>query len=194
MTNRSISLRDEPDAFRWSAAPRRWSPGPPLEVLTDPETDFWQRTHYGFRRDNGHLLSAPVRGDFTLLVAVDYAPNAQYDQCGAFIRADPDNWIKCSVEYETAELSHLGSVVTLGGFSDWGTQEIASSVREITYRVQRAGEDFLVEWSHDGAAWHQLRVCHFTDCPDELSVGFYACSPTGAGFICRARQIEILCS
>lgn len=191
MTDRTISLRDQPRAFSWTNAPSRWSPGPPLELVTDPDTDFWQRTHYGFQRDNGHFLAAPVRGDFTLVVSVDFAPNAQYDQCGALVRADPENWMKCSVEYETPDLSHLGSVVTVRGYSDWATEEVSSSVRDMSYRVRRSGEDFLIDWSQDGSSWHRLRVSHFPNCPDELAVGFYACSPTGRGFVCHARAIEV---
>ncbi len=100
--------------------------------------------------------------------------------------------MKCSVEYETPGLSPLGSVVTLSGYSDWATEVVPSSVREMVYRVRRPGEDFLADWSQDGSNWHQLRVWHFMDCPDELGAGFYACSPTGPGFVAHAREIEIV--
>jgi regulation of enolase protein 1 (concanavalin A-like superfamily) len=30
-----------------------------LEIFTDEQTDFWQNTHYGFQRDNGHCLFTP---------------------------------------------------------------------------------------------------------------------------------------
>jgi uncharacterized protein len=180
-----------PGAFSWMNEPTSWSAGPPLEVTTDPGTDYWQRTHYGFRRDNGHFLASRVRGDFLLRVSVDFAPNMQYDQCGALVRADEDAWIKCSVEYENPEMSHLGSVVTTHGYSDWATQEIPSGVHDMTYRVRRVGDDFVVEWASDGSTWHQLRVAHLHDCPDELTVGFYACSPTGPGFVCHAREVTV---
>jgi hypothetical protein len=32
----------------------------------DAPTDFWQRTHYGFRADNGHFLHREADGEFVL--------------------------------------------------------------------------------------------------------------------------------
>lgn len=45
-----------------------------LHVEPDAPTDFWQRTHYGFRVDNGHFLHADVTGDFVLGVRVCFRP------------------------------------------------------------------------------------------------------------------------
>jgi hypothetical protein len=44
----------------------------------------------------------------------------------------------------------LGSVVTNLGFSDWATQDIPSSHREMWYRIGKNGSDFLLESSYDG--------------------------------------------
>ena len=50
-----------PDNFYWLNEPARYTCGQGLEMWTKAETDFWQRSHYGFRRDDGHcLLTAPV--------------------------------------------------------------------------------------------------------------------------------------
>ena len=27
-----------------------------VQIITNPHTDLWQRTYYGFRNDNGHIL------------------------------------------------------------------------------------------------------------------------------------------
>ena len=32
---------------------------------------------------------------------------------------DSENWLKASIEYENEKISHLGSVVTNNGYSDW---------------------------------------------------------------------------
>ncbi|MFN8485062.1 MAG: DUF1349 domain-containing protein [Anaerolineae bacterium] len=186
-----ISLDEHPGRFRWSDEPARWDAGPPLEVTTRPDTDYWQRTHYGFRRDNGHFLSTPVGGDFVLTAHVAFAPTGQYDQCGLMVRVDADTWIKCSVEYETPTLSRLGSVVTNLGFSDWATQDVPSTVTQMWYTIRREGSDFLLAWADDGQDWRQMRVAHLHTCPDEIEVGFYACSPTGAGFTCRVHALTL---
>ena len=89
-----------------------------LIVNTGPDSDFWQRTHYGFRRDNGHALLKEIPPTASIRAHFTFTPNAQYDQCGILIRVDENNWFKCSIEYETPTQSRLGSVLTTSGYSD----------------------------------------------------------------------------
>ncbi|NTU81344.1 MAG: DUF1349 domain-containing protein, partial [Chloroflexales bacterium] len=118
-----ITLPAHRARFQWAHEPPAWQLTDVLELTTAPDTDYWQRTHYGFQRDNGHFFFTPLRGDFTLRAELHSAPNAQYDQCGLLARASAATWVKCSAEYETATQSRLGSVVTNHGYSDWSTQD-----------------------------------------------------------------------
>ena len=180
-----------PEAFSWLNEPARYKFGAGLDVWTDAETDFWQNTHYNFQRDNGHCLLTPLTGDFCLMTRVEFRPQAQYDQCGLMVRVDSENWIKVSTEYENEELSRLGSVVTNQGFSDWATQDVSSSHREVWYRISKSGRDFLLEHSGDGQNWVQMRVTHLHRAAEQLQAGVYACSPRGQDFWCRFKVIEI---
>lgn len=173
-----------PASLTWLNPPPRFATGAGLQLETGARTDFWQRTHYGFCRDDGHALFARVRGDFSMSTAVRFAPRSQYDQCGLLVRVDAENWIKCSIEFEDESHSRLGSVVTRRGWSDWATQDVPSSLRRQHYRISRRGPDFLVERSSDGLVWQQIRVAHLDDCPDEIAAGLYACSPVGEAFSC----------
>lgn len=180
-----------PDPFAWFNEPPsvRFERG--LVLATGAATDFWQRTHYGFRRDDGHGLLTSRSDDVTLETRVEFAPRARYDQCGLMIRVDGENWIKSSVEYEDGQLSRLGSVVTNLGFSDWATQDISSTVRAMSHRISRLGADFLLEWSADGDHWRQMRIAHLHAASSDVLMGLYACSPVGAGFECRFTYVEI---
>jgi hypothetical protein len=175
----------------WLNPPARYRLGEGLEIWTDAETDFWQRTHYGFRRDDGHCLLTAVEGDFSLTTHVEYRPRAQYDQCGLIVRADRENWIKASTEYDNSAFSRLGSVVTNLGYSDWATQDIPSTHREMWYRISKEGPDFLIENSFDGQEWRQMRITHLHAPSASLQVGVYACSPIGQDFWCRFTRLEI---
>jgi regulation of enolase protein 1 (concanavalin A-like superfamily) len=181
-----------PHNFYWLNEPDKYQFGQGMDIFTNAETDFWQRTHYGFQRDNGHCLLTKVTGDFSLSTQVSFEPTQQYDQCGLMIRLDKDNWIKVAVEYEDEEFSRLGSVVTNEGYSDWATQDISSRHTEMCYRVQRRGDDFLLESAFAGAAWKQMRLTHLLNCQPELEVGLYACSPIGRGFHCRFSWLALL--
>ena len=158
-----------------------------LVVHMDAETDFWQRTHYGFRADNGHFLSLDVRGDFVLSTHVLLEPAHQYDQAGLMVRLSAASWLKTSVEFQPNAPSQLGAVVTNHGYSDWSTQAFERSPLSYSLRVRREANDYVVEWSAEetpGADdWAQLRVAHL--CEDDgqgpVACGLYACGPKGAG-------------
>ena len=180
-----------PQGFYWYNEPARYVCGQGLELWTKPETDFWQRSHYGFQRDDGHCLFINAEDDFCVSTHVEWTANAQYDQCGLMIRMDAENWIKTSTEYENEHVSRLGSVVTNLGYSDWATQDIASEQTAMWYRISRRGQDFKIEASFDGEHWKQLRIAHLHKASDTIAAGMYACSPIGNDF--RSRFITFTC-
>lgn len=153
-----------------------------LHIITSPDTDFWQRTHYNFQRDNGHCLLTKIEKDFSVTVRTEFYPRKQYDQCGLIIRVDSQNWIKTSIEYETKEHSRLGSVVTNLGYSDWATIDIDSEKNSMWYRIQSRQNDIFIEYSDDGLNWKQLRITHLLCDFKELYAGIYACSPMDSSF------------
>ena len=135
----------DPTAATWLNEPTTAAVTPErVSITTDPGSDSWQRTYYGFRNDNAHALLLEVAENFTLTVHVRFEYRTRFDQCGLAIYEESDHWFKASVEYERPELSRLGSVVTNGGYSDWATVDIETP-REIWYRLSRRGPDFLLE-------------------------------------------------
>jgi regulation of enolase protein 1 (concanavalin A-like superfamily) len=182
---------DLPKGFYWLNEPANYRLGSGLEIHTDPETDFWQKTHYGFQRDNGHCLLTKLKDDFSLETRVEFRPKEKYDQCGLMIRVDQFNWIKLSTEFEDEDCSRLGSVVTNLGFSDWATQDISSNQKEMSYRISKQESDFLLEHSFDGVRWSQIRITHLQRVSELLEVGVYACSPIGRDFWCRFSMLSI---
>jgi uncharacterized protein len=180
-----------PEGFYWFHEPGRYRLGDGLEIFTDEKTDFWQRTHYGFQRDDGHCLLTQQSGDFSLAARVEFDPRQMYDQCGLIVRFDSQNWIKVSTEYEDERVSRLGSVVTNLGYSDWATQDVPSERREMWYRISKRGSDFLLANSLDGEAWNQMRITHLHQQAGQYEIGVYACSPTGKDFRCRFKSLEI---
>lgn len=184
-------LTQIPEGFFWFNEPRHYFFEEGLNILTSANTDFWQGTHYGFRRDNGHALLTRTQGDFTLSTQTEFEAKTKYDQCGLLARVDSRNWIKCSVEYENADQSRLGSVVTHLGYSDWATQDVSSNIRLVGYRLSRRGQDFLLEYALEPGDWRQMRVAHLHEAGASLAVGIYACSPLGENFHCRFRFISL---
>ena len=178
--------------FQWLNEPKEFSiEKDRIKITTKNETDFWQRTHYGFRRDDGHFFYKKITGDFIIQANFKYFPNTQYDQCGLLIRLNEDNWIKTSVEFENEVFSHLGSVVTNFGYSDWSTQEIPAKINEVIFEIKRNSNDFIINFSFDNKKFQQVRIAHLHLAQDELMVGIYSCSPKREGFECEISNLKI---
>ena len=182
-----------PGDFFWENEPENVITDNEIIIHTKPYTDFWQRTHYGFSRDNGHCLLTYTDADFLLEVKTRFNAKEQYDQCGLFVRIDKDNWIKESTEFETENHYRLGSVVTNLGFSDWATIDIEKPVNEVWYRIQSKNglRDFLLEFSDDPGIWRQLRITHLHKATERIAIGIYACSPMNSSFVAKFSEFRI---
>lgn len=164
-----------------------------VEIVTEPHTDLWQRTYYHFQNDNAPVLQWET-GEryFSFVVKTDFSESRhRFDQCGIVMYLDSENWLKASVEYENGEFSHLGSVVTNLGFSDWATTVIPARVRTMWYRLSRREGDYRIECSRDGARFEQMRVCHMHKGAGDIRFGIYACSPEDSSFRAVFTDMEV---
>ncbi|MFA5327896.1 MAG: DUF1349 domain-containing protein [Prolixibacteraceae bacterium] len=178
--------------FNWLNQPTEFSlDDDRLTIVTDPQTDLWQRTYYGFQNDNAHSFLKTVEGDFTFSVKTEFRANGMYDQCGILLYLDAENWMKASVEAENETISRLGSVVTNLGYSDWATTDIPSETSEVWYRFSRKEQDFYIEYSFDGTHLQQMRMFHVHKLIAEAQVGVYACSPLKSSFEARFSEFKL---
>ena len=181
--------------FKWTRQPKAFTiSGDKITITTAPGTDLWQRTYYHFRNDNAPVLQMETGEKyFSFVVKTDFADSHhRFDQCGIVVYLDSDNWLKGSIEYETEEFQHLGSVVTNHGWSDWATTEIPASVKSMWYRLSRREDDFCIECSEDGIRFRQMRVCHLHQAKDEIRFGIYACSPEDSSFTAEFSHMALL--
>lgn len=171
-----------PENFFWFNKPDFSADSGNLIINSLPNTDFWQRTHYGFSRDNGHALLTSVSHDFAMTVRTRFSYLNQFDQCGLYVRIDPLNWIKVSVEQENGRFNRIGSVVTNLGYSDWASSDIDKAVEDVWYRIRSKENDFHIDSSLDGLEWTQMRIAHLHNRQRPLNIGLYACSPGEGGY------------
>ena len=180
--------------MKWTHEPKEYSVTPGrIEITTEPGTDLWQRTYYHFRNDNAPVLQMETDEKyFSFIVRTDFSQSShRFDQCGIVMYLDPENWLKASVEYENGEFSHLGSVVTNHGYSDWATTAISADVRVMWYRFSRREDDYCVECSRDGVTYTQMRVCHMWEGRGRIRFGIYACSPEDSSFTAVFTDMQI---
>ncbi len=167
--------------------------GDTVTIITQPHTDFWQRTYYGFRNDNAHaLLLQTDETYFSFVVKTAFQSEHRFDQCGVLLYQDSDNWFKASIEYENSDFQHLGSVVTNHGYSDWATTQIPASQKEMYYRFSRRESDYCIENSRDGVTFAQMRIFHLFEGAGRIRFGLYACSPEDSSFSATFTQMQML--
>ena len=163
-----------------------------VEIITDPGTDLWQRTYYGFRNDNAPILQARTSERyFSFVVRTRFESSRRFDQCGVAMYLDSENWFKASVEYENGEYQRLGSVVTNHGYSDWATTDIPADIKEMWYRFSRRESDYCIECSRDGLVYKQMRILHIYEGAGEIVFGIYACSPEQSSFKAVFTDMEV---
>lgn len=182
------------EAARWLNPPAHWAAERgSLRLQTLPRTDFWQETHYGFRRDDGHFLHRAMAGDFDIETELWFEPNAQYDQAGLMVRIDAGTWLKASVEFEVEGLANLGAVVTNAALSDWSMQAVAAFDGRLRLRIQRRQNDYTVFAATADAALARIRLArlHADNGVGPVLVGPYACSPTGEGCVAFFRHVTV---
>jgi regulation of enolase protein 1 (concanavalin A-like superfamily) len=174
------------NGWRWFNEPKQWHGD---TITTDPDTDFWRTTHYGYARDSGHILGIDRTGDFELTVTFAGDYQEQYDQAGIGLRIDERNWIKSGIELVDGR--QLLSAVVTRDVSDWSVIPLAEPAEKITLKAVREGDTVTITYGVNGAPpAEMLRLAYF---PPELSAlaGVMCASPTGKGFATRFENITI---
>lgn len=192
-SNDTIMKQFVKENLYWTREPEQYTiTDSVITIQTAPNTDLWQRTYYGFSNDNAPVLQMKTSCKyFSFTVKTEFNSSALFDQCGIALYLDSDNWMKASIEYENEDYQRLGSVVTNNGYSDWATQDIPSSIKEMWYRLSRRGSDFYIEASVDGMDFRQMRTFHMFKGDDEISVGIYAASPVDHSFTAKFSEMEV---
>ncbi len=179
--------------MEWIRAPKNYKISKDkIEIFTEPQTDLWQRTYYGFRNDNAPVLQLVTDEKyFSFTVKASYDYKRRFDQCGVVVYLDGENWLKASVEYENGTMQRLGSVVTNHGYSDWATVDVDAAVNTVWYRLSRREYDYCIECSYDGVNFKQMRICHLSEGGGEIRFGIYACSPEQSSFKAVFTEMEL---
>jgi regulation of enolase protein 1 (concanavalin A-like superfamily) len=178
------------DAYKWINEPREWAAEDGLRVVADPDTDLWQKAHYGYSFDNAPMFVREVEGDTRIRAtfSADYAD--QYDQAGAILRIDEENWVKAGVEF--VDGAYQLSVVVTRGYSDWSVVPAPGTPESVTIDIAREGDAVIVRYGLDGAEpVHMLRLAYF---PPEVRAlaGAMCAAPRGGGFEVRFTRLSVV--
>ncbi|GGS63649.1 hypothetical protein GCM10010156_23370 [Planobispora rosea] len=174
----------------WIDEPATWSAADgELRFVCEAATDLWRTTHYGYVRDRAPMFGREVAGDVRLTVTFGGDYSAQYDQAGAVLRADEENWIKAGTEFVDGGLQL--SVVVTRGASDWSVTALPVPAELVTIELTRSGDAVVVRYGLDGAEpVTMLRLAYFPPGVPAFA-GAMAAAPDGKGFEARFTRIDI---
>jgi uncharacterized protein len=169
--------------MKWLNQPSTWKfENGILAFRTDPKSDFWRKTHYGFIRDSGHFFFETVSGDFEATISVHGAYRELYDQAGLMIRADETTWLKTGIEF--VDGVQYASVVVTRDYSDWSVVPLEGSPAVLRLKVNRTGGTVMIEYAVGEADFEMLRTTFLSEAL-QLDVGPMAATPDGSGFKVR---------
>lgn len=177
-----------------------------LQVVSDPRTDLWQRTYYGFRMDNVPSWLWSQAGPFTYSIQCQFEYKEMFDQCGILVYLDLNNWFKAGIEMGSNGKLSLSCTVTNFGHSDVSSIPFPD-LSEVALRLSRRGADFLFEYSEDAVNYKEFRIFHlhllgvttqesaskpvvFSNCTP-IPLGVYVSSPLDSEFTCSFSQLQI---
>jgi hypothetical protein len=176
------------DGAQWlNPPPRAWTDAEGLHVETGERTDLWEETFYGFRRDGGHVLGAPVEGDFTGQVTFSGDYRELYDQAGCMLRIDAANWIKAGVEHSDG-IANVSTVVTRNGRSDWSVIGVPGLAGPQTVRLSCIRGAVILH-ARRPEGWRLMRLADFPGGP--ALFGAMCCSPERAGFRAVFHEVRV---
>ena len=147
-----------------------------LIITTADQSDFWNRTGYGFTHSTGHALLHEFPADSAMEVEFSAKWTHEFDQAGLFLYADSEHWVKAGVEFADGVLG-LGAVVT-DGKSDWSVGHVPEWMdRRIRVRVSRSRDALTVRARTGSDPWRLVRLAPIDPTLTWLA-GPLAASPT----------------
>ncbi|MEO0497968.1 MAG: DUF1349 domain-containing protein, partial [Pseudomonadota bacterium] len=159
-----------------------------LQFRTGFKTDFWQKSWYGFQRDDGHFLGIDAPAEFSASLTYEAAYTQLYDQAGLMLRIDADNWIKAGIEFSDG-VTNVSTVVTRHGASDWSVVAMPGLVGRQTVRFTRVGRAVLVHFRLSTGGWQLTRLAAFPD--GSARIGPMACTPERSGLPVTVTAFDI---
>lgn len=187
LSNLSMAQRQP---MQWLNEPSKWT-GHPSEKLiftVDPHTDYWQVTHYGFKRDNGPYYYQEIAGNFEASVKITGSYRELFHQAGLMIRIDEKNWIKTGIEYVDG-VQNVSAVVTRE-VSDWSVVPRQDSPQTVWLKLLRKGDYVEINYSFDHEKYEMLRLAYFP--PDvKVKIGVVAAAPGEKSFPVLVEEFKV---
>lgn len=167
-------------SMQWFNEPGDWNvKNEKLTMQVTPQSDYWNKTHYGFTVNDGPFLYTERGGEFEVVVELKGAYKSRFDQMGLMLRIDDNNWIKTGIEYVDG-VYNFSTVHTIN-HSSWSVITLKEKPESIWAKAIRRRDAVEISYSTDGEHFKMSNIVYFPEYKT-VRVGMMAASPDGDGF------------
>ena len=177
------------EKMNWYNEPAGWSiDGQTLTMDVTPHSDYWRISHYGFTVDDAPFYYAEYGGEFEAKVKVSGDYKVRFDQAGLMLRINPENYIKCGIEFVDGKYNL--SVVVTHHTSDWSVISLDKPVEYIWLKAVRRLDAVEIFYSFDDKEYTMMRNAWMQD-NTPMKVGVMAACPDGDGFTAKFENFTV---
>ncbi|BDD04374.1 DUF1349 domain-containing protein [Aureibacter tunicatorum] len=177
------------NSLNWLNEPEQWNISDNrLTLQVTPQTDFWNKTHYGFTVNDGPFLFAKRSGEFEVTAKLTGKYKTRFDQMGLMFRIDNNHWIKTGIEYVDG-VYNFSTVHTIN-HSSWSVVALKEKPKSIWIKAIRKVDAIEIFYSLDGTNYQMSNIVYFPE-HRSIEVGMMAASPDGDGFEATFEDFKI---
>ncbi|MCR4032161.1 MULTISPECIES: DUF1349 domain-containing protein [Flavobacterium] len=167
-------------ALRWLNEPSEWEiKDNKLIMQVTPQSDYWNKSHYGFTVYDGPFYYTERSGEFEVVLKMGGAYKTRFDQVCLMLRIDENNYVKTGVEYVDG-IYNISTVHTIDK-SSWSVVGLKDKPKNIWMKAVRRLDALEIFYSTDGTNYIMTNTVYFPEFKT-VQVGMMAASPDGKGF------------
>lgn len=168
-------------SMKWFNEPKEWSiKNNQLSMQVTPQSDYWNKTYYGFTVNDGPFLYTERGGEFEVIVRINGNYKTRFDQMGLMLKVDENHWIKMGIEYVDG-VYNFSTVHTINQ-SSWSVVSLNEKPKEMWVKAIRRSDSVEIFYSTDGKKYTMSNIVYFPEYKT-VQVGLMAASPDGNGFL-----------
>ena len=176
-------------AMNWLNEPADWEiKDNKLTMQVTAQSDYWNKSHYGFTVYDGPFLYTERSGEFEVVAKMSGVYKTRFDQVCLMLRIDENNYVKTGVEYVDG-VYNISTVHTIDK-SSWSVLGLKEKPKNVWMKAVRRLDALEIFYSIDGVNYTMTNTVYFPEFKT-VQVGMMAASPDGKGFTATFEDFKI---
>ncbi len=172
-----------------------WTRKPAMFILSDDkvilETEpFSSARSTVFSRTSAFGLYFEKNTPFEFTLRMDFRFQKPEDECGLFLKADDDKWIRFALSQRLNDLD-MACDLYRQGKGDHSVITLSSGIRWMYLKMNYWNGNVRFRYSFNGERYTDMRWLDICSGKKAVQAGFFACSPGESSFDCTFTCMDI---